>query len=141
MQQQSFSHTTHITKTRNAFQITACALYKLLKSAFDNEQLYSGEMDLCFEDWCDVKCKEQPTFKYWFMILSVILAYLDFVFSIRGGLFETYTRALSTILPFPFANDNIHYSKWGSVHLNDRLTLSETHRNVCREFMKVNFSL
>ena len=136
---ESFLHATHVTKTRNAFQITACALYKLLKSAFDNEQLYSGEMDLCFEDWCDVKCKEQPTFKYWFMILSVILAYLDFVFFICGGLFETYTTALSSILPFLFANDNTHYSRWGSVHLNDMLALSETHRSVYREFMKGNF--
>ena len=97
MQQQSFLHATHIPKTRNAFQITACALYKLLKSAFDNEQLHSGEMDLCFEDWCYVNCKEQPTFKYWFMILSVILAYLEIVFAIHGGLFETYTLALAVI--------------------------------------------
>ena len=91
----------HVTKTRNAFQITACAFYKHLKSAFDNKQLYSGEMDLCFEDWCYVNCKEQPTFKYWFIILSVILAYLDFVFSIRRGLFKTYTSSLAAIFPLP----------------------------------------
>ena len=96
-------------------------------------------MSLSFEEWCESKCKVQPTFKFWFMVLSIILAYLDFVFSLRGGIFKTYKSALATILPYLFANDNTHYSRWGTVHLNEMLALNDTHPDVYTEFMKGNF--
>ena len=67
---ESFLHATHVTKTINAFQITACALCKLLKSAFDNEQLYSGVMDLCFEDSSSFHLLVQQAFPVQFHCLE-----------------------------------------------------------------------
>ena len=73
------------------------------------------------------------------MVLTIILAYLDYIFSLRGGMFEAYKSALANILPYLFANDNTHYSRWGTVHLHDMLTLKDTHPDVYEEFMKGNF--
>ena len=85
---------------------------------------------MSFEEWGQVKCERQPTFKFWFMVLTIILAYLDYIFSLRGGMFEAYKSALANILPYLFANDNTHYSRWGTVHLHDMLTLKDTHPDV-----------
>ena len=45
-----FLHVSSVTKTRAGHQITVCALYKLMKSAFDTDIEMSGE-DIGFEQW------------------------------------------------------------------------------------------
>ena len=58
---QSMLHASNITKTRRALQVTVCALYKLLRTCYEGK-------DTDFDIWCQEKCDEQPTFKYWHMI-------------------------------------------------------------------------
>ena len=62
-------------RPEKAYQITACTLFRLLKLAFDNEQFYSSDTSVSFEEWCQVKCEQQPNFKFWFMVM--IVGYLD----------------------------------------------------------------
>ena len=48
-------------------QLTICSLYKLLRQACDTEMLQGVATD--FDNWCHAKCAEQPSFKFWFMII------------------------------------------------------------------------
>lgn len=134
----SFLHAACVTKTRMVHQVTACTLYKLLKAAFEDDT--SGD-DISFEQWCITKSAQQPTFKFWFMILELQLIYFAFVFSFREGDFEIYKATIAQILPFLFANDSVHYSRWLTVHINDMLCLEETNKDVHKEFSDGNFVL
>ena len=49
-----------------------------------------------------------------------------------------FTFSTNTIF---FANDNTHYSQWGTIHLHDMLTLQETNPAIYEEFVNGNFVL
>ena len=59
--------------------------------------------------------------------------------SVREGDFEGYKCSLSAIMPYFFANDNTHYSRWGTIHLHDMLNLQENSPSVYNEFINGNF--
>ena len=130
----------NITKTRRALQITVCALHKLLRNAYETDMVLEDK-DTDFENWCEENCQEQPSFKYWYMILKIVLIYLVMIKSFREGDFDAYRHSLSAIMPYLFANDNTHYSRWGSIHLHDMLNLQKTHPNIYDEFLNGHFVL
>lgn len=133
-------HAKNVTKTRRALQITACALYKLLKESYETDMLLEDQ-ETDFNLWCKQKCVEQPTFKFWYLVIKTIIVYLTLVKSFREGDFEGYKCSLSAIMPYFFANDNTHYSRWGTVHLHDMLQLKESNQSIYDEFSRGNFVL
>ena len=44
-----------------------------MKSSYEEEKAYAGN-NIMFEEWGKEKCEQQPSFKYWFMDLTIILA-------------------------------------------------------------------
>ena len=135
---ESFLHVSNIAKTRRVHQITACALFKLMKAAYEDDM---EEEDLNFDDWCSKKCGEQPSFMYWFMVLELELSLLTFIRSFREGNFDAYRKSIEKLMPYFFANDNIHYSRWLTIHLHDMITLSDCHPDVYEEFQRGHFAL
>ena len=79
---QSMLHASNITKTRRALQVTVCALYKLLRTCY--------ETDMILEGYREEKCDEQPTFKYWHMIIESVLIHLVLISSFSEGNFDNY---------------------------------------------------
>ena len=55
--------------------------------------------------------------------------------------FQVYVEALSKIVPWFFALDDIHYARWIPVHLYDLISLKEYHRSIYEQFRKGNFTL
>ena len=72
---ESFVLASSVTRTRQAHQITAAALYHLLTSAYDE---YDNH-EISFEDWCEQQRKEHPQFYYWHMILQIELTIFAFI--------------------------------------------------------------
>ena len=130
-------HVKNINKTRRALQITVCAIHKLLKDAYETDKLVEDKI-IDFDLWCAEKCEEQPTFKYWYMIQKIVLIYLVMMKSIREGDFEAYKCSLSAIIPYFFSNDNTHYSRWGTIHLHDMLSLQEKCPSIYNEFVNLS---
>ena len=64
------------------------------------------DKDTDFDLWCEEKCQEQPTFKYWSMAIKIVTTYLVLMLSLREGIFEAYKSSLSAIMSYLFANDN-----------------------------------
>ena len=140
----SFIHAKHVTKTRHAHQVTAASLYTLLQQAY-NEECISDDKDvmppisLSFEEWCIQQAKASVHFDYWHKTLSLQLLVLRYIRSIREGNFQLYVESLTQIMPWMFALDHTHYSRWLSVHIRDMMTLADRHPAVLAEFMSGHF--
>lgn len=50
-----------------------------------------------------------------------------YIRSLREGNFQLYVETLTQILPWMFALDHTHYSRWLSVHVRDMMVLPEKH--------------
>ena len=137
---ESFLTVSSITRTRLAHQITACSLYKLKKEAY--QDYYSEETDrptLSFEDWCEQRRPQSPQFQFWDLVLDMELVLLLLIRSFREGNFDLYREALSELIPYFFANNNVNYARWLPVHFRDMMSLEKQHQEVAREFHKGNF--
>ena len=137
---ESFLTVSSITRTRLAHQITACSLYKLKKEAY--QDYCSEETDrptLSFEDWCEQRRPQSPQFQFWDLVLDMELVLLLLIRSFREGNFDLYREALSELIPYFFANNNVNYARWLPVHFRDMMSLEKQHQEVAREFHKGNF--
>ena len=136
----SFLSAASVTKTRQAHQITACSLYKLMKKAFTDYCHEADDYDeMTFESWSEKRRMESPQFQYWYMILSMELTILSLVRSFREGNFPLYCEALSELIPYFFANNNVNYARWLPIHLRDMLSLEQHHPQLALEFQIGNF--
>lgn len=137
---EAFLNASHVTRTRRAHQISACCLYILLKAAYQ-EYSDSEEFDhkLDMEEWCLQMSTERPQFHYWFLTLKLELDALIFIRAIREGHFKLYIDALTRIIPWFFALDHIHYSRWLPVHVRDMTALSSTNPDAHVEFLSGKF--
>ena len=54
--------------------------------------------------------------------------------------FESYKEALAQLVPWFFALDHVHYSRWLSIHVRDMTTLSQRCPDVYDHFMLCAFT-
>ena len=132
----SFITASHITRTRHAHQVTASALYILLKRAYVH---YTASLDegidpLEFETWRKQREESVPQFQYWSITLDFELAVLIFVRSLRERNFQLYIDSLTVLVPWFFALNHTNYARWLPVHIRDMMTLAQIHPAVAREF-------
>ena len=140
----SFIHASHVTKTRHAHQLTAASLYTLLQQAYSEDCTPNDSNAMQpdsppFEEWCIQRAKASVHFDYWLKTLSLELLLLRYIRSLREGNFQLYVESLTQIMPWVFALDHTHYSRWLSVHIRDMMTLAEKHPHVLAEFKSGHF--
>ena len=80
------------------------------------------------------------------MVLTTELKILAFIRSLREGNFEAYKEAIIALLPYFSSNDNIHYSRWLTLHIIDMLVLEKKFPDVHEQFQlkylsHLNFNL
>ena len=78
---QSFIYASHVSRTRSAHQVTACALNVLMEMAYKTYIMSSGE-PLTFSSWRSRHERMYPQFRFWSMTLDLQLKVLLFVRSI-----------------------------------------------------------
>ena len=117
------------------------ALYKLKKKAYNNyiNDASEGRLRLDFERLCEMHKKESPQFFYWNLVMSMELATLTLIQSFRKADFELYHKSLAELLPYFFANNNVNYARWLTIHLRDMMAIEENHPNIAEELEKGNF--
>ena len=135
----SFLSAASVTKTRQAHQVTACSLYKLLQSAYsayctDVAELADPTDTRSFEEWCEHRKLQSPQFRYWHLVLTMELAILVFIRSLRESNFNLYRQALCQLIPYMYANNNVNYARWLPIHLIDMMTLEERHPQIAEAF-------
>jgi len=104
--------------------VTACSLYKLLQSAYsayctDVEEMADPTDTRSFGDWCEHRKLQSPQFRYWHLVLTMELAILVFIRSLRESNFSLYRQALCQLIPHMYANNNVNYARWMPIHLID----------------------
>lgn len=134
----SFLSASSVTRTRHMHEVTACCLYMLRKEAYEYQCAEENEV-LDFEKWCEARRKESPLFQFWDLVLSMELVVFSLVRSFREANFNLYCQALSALIPFFFANNNINYARWLPIHLKDMVSLEQTHPGVFHEFQLGKF--
>ena len=72
-------------------------------------------------------------------VISLEIKLLIFVRSIREGNFDLYIQSLTAIMPWFFALDHTHYSRWLSVHIRDMMSLEQKHPSILEEFRAGKF--
>jgi len=108
----------HVARTLYFHQVTVACLYIMQQKAYahyvDSVGVTATADD--FKTWCLTQSQKHPQFMYWSQTISLQLAVLTFVRSIRESNFELYVCALSKIIPWFFALDRQNYARWGAVH-------------------------
>ena len=140
----SFVNARHVTKTRHAHQVTAASLYTLLHQAYSEDCTSNDDDNTALPDfqvWCLQRAKVIVHFDYWLKTLPLELLLLRYIRSLREGNFELYVESLTQIMPWMFALDHTHYSRWLSVHIRDMTTLANMHPDILAEFKSGNFEL
>ena len=140
----SFIKAAHVTRTRRAHQVTACALYEALSDAYTEYVDSAAEPNSEIkskEEWCTEMEESQPSFKFWSTVLQMELTVLVFIRAIRKGDFMLYVQSLSKLVPHFFTFDQYNYARWVSVHLRDMVTLSERHPQIFAEFKSGKFTV
>ena len=80
----SFLKGAHVTRTRRAHEVTACALQMLLTQSYQGylSDLPEREEPCSMESRCINQADHHPTFKYWSSVLEMELTLLLFVRSL-----------------------------------------------------------
>lgn len=81
---------------------------------------------LDFSQWCDEMADKHPQFFYWNKTLQLKILLLQFLRSQRNPNFPLYVETLSQSIPWMFALDHYHYSRWLPVQVKDLMYLPET---------------
>lgn len=144
---ESFLTASSLTRTRQMHQITACTLHKLLKIAYADylketeteEHGASSASKEVFETWCEIRKQHSPMFHFWHIILSMELVTLLLIRSFREANFDLYCQSLAALIPYFFANNNVNYARWLSIHYRDMMTLEKKHPEVAQEFQNGKF--
>lgn len=113
-----------------------------MKTAYSDYAIANSESGadiLDFETWCTKRKSESPQFCYWYLVLSMELTTLTLIRSFREADFQLYCESLSELLPYFFANNNVNYARWLTIHLRDMMSLEDKHPAVAEEFKKGNF--
>ena len=140
----SFLKASHVTKTRHAHQVTAATLYLLMQQGYIEytESIHTqGEVPVSFESWCMLMREQSPMFHFWYTTFHLELLMLVFVRSLREGTFRLYIDSLTKLLPWFFALDHTHYSRWLPIHVRDMASLKMKHPDIAIEFEKGNFAV
>ncbi|KAK3915147.1 Baculoviral IAP repeat-containing protein 6 [Frankliniella fusca] len=129
----SFLRVDHLKKSRAIHQVTAAALFKLLRDAYHEEN-----PEMAFDDWIACRSSSSDLFYYYIVVLGLEVLLFRYLFAVRRGQFLDYTAALKQMVVWFFALDRHNYARWISVHLKDLQELPRTAPDVHFEFGRGN---
>lgn len=131
----SFTSVNHITRTRRAHQVTSASLYILQQSAYEKYIATAEERPiLSFTLWKDQMSEKCPHFLFWSRVMELQLLCLQLVKAFRTSDFKLYVESLTKLMPWMYALDQTHYSRWLPVHIRDMQELRVKHPDVYEKF-------
>ena len=129
----------HVKRSRYAHQVSLAALHLLLKKAFSKEIEQRSEMS--YDEWVTCKREKSVQFEYWQTVLDLEALLLLLVRSIRLADFEMFVDALEQIIPWMFALDHVHYSRWLPFFVQNLKELPIRHQEVHKQFLAGKFTV
>ena len=102
---------------------------KVAYNHYCNDNVANSDI-LHFENWCEKRRIESPQFCFWDIVMSMELTMLTLVRSFREADFGLYREALAELLPYFFANNNVNYARWLTIHLRDMMCIDARHLEI-----------
>ena len=94
----SFLKVNGVKKTAHVYQVTACALYRLLHEYNAEYQISQQEnIAALFEEWCERRAEESPQIYFWQLVTRTQLEILAWDRSIHEGNFLLYVDTLTQL--------------------------------------------
>ena len=115
----------------------AAALYILLHQGWEISE--SDDIDT----WIKTMRLSCAQFSYWYTVLELecICILLLFVQSIRKANLTMFINSVEKVIPWMFALDHTHYSRWLPIYLKSLKELHLVHPTVFEEFEKGFFTV
>ena len=129
----SFLSGSHVKRSWYAHVISLFALRSMVQEVFQESDCSS------YKDWENQLKSKSVNARYWFTVLELETLLFMFIRSLRSADFDLFRRCLKEIIPWMFALDHVHYSRWLSVFLHDLERLEDTNENIFQNFMEGRF--
>ena len=108
----------HTSRAQWAHQVSASALFILLKKAFEDYQHTTPDVELLsFDDWSKHMTSTRSQFDYWHNVLQLELLFLQLLTSQRDPNIDMNVESLGKIIPWMFALDYYRYARWMTIHV------------------------
>ena len=89
----------------------------------------------------DLKTKENANICFWFHVIELETILFSLTNSLRDADFGLFVQCVKDIMPWMFALDHTHYSRWMSVFLKDLQQIPSKYPSVFEEFKKGYFTV
>ena len=120
-------------RSRYDHQVTLSVLLIFARDSFQRQTTLG-----CFNDWKENLAKVSVNAHYWFTVIDLEICIFMFVRILHEGNFDSFVRCIKDILPWSFALNHVHYSRWMSVFMYDLICLPEEHRDIFTQVMDGN---
>ena len=104
--------------------------------AFKQYAEQNPSLELTFETWKKQIIEKSPTFQYWDAVLEFEIQVLHFIKAHRTRDFSLYVESLEALVPWFFALDHTHYSRWIPIHIHDMKALPEEIKEDLGQFLR-----
>ena len=132
----SFLSGNKVKRTRYAHQVSLASLVELSVMSFRKQN--SGQN---YAEWKASRREKSVNAEYWFTVIEMEALYFIFIKSLRMGDFETFLECLKALIPWFFALDHTHYSRWLSIFVQDLSSLEANHKETYDAFIKGFFTV
>ena len=133
---ESFLQGTNVKRSRYAHQLSLASLLRLARDSFDEKT-----ENLTYDEWKKFLSASSVNASYWFTVIQLEILLFMLVRSVREANFDLLLRRLQDIIPWLFAMDLVHYSRWMSVFIHDLRRLPDTHPDVFQRFQEGQFTI
>jgi len=133
---ESFLSGKKVKRTRYAHQVSLAVLLKLAEEAFKEQEEIED-----FEVWKDCKTKVNANLCFWFHAIEMETLLFTFTKSLRDADFCLFVQCIKDIMPWMFALDHTHYSRWMSVFLQDLQLIPSKYPSIFEEFKRGYFTV
>ena len=125
-----------VKRSRYVHQVSCATLYLLLTDTY----VESPSKDVPFHQWIAERRSSSVQFHYWLTVIELEGLLLKLVRSLRESNFQMFVSVLLAIVPWMFALDHTHYSRWLPIFIQDMQMLEMKHPDIYSEFLKGHFT-
>ena len=94
---------------------TAKELHEEYKKSQTFDQARCSQLDDMFQGFKEDRCKESPTYNFWNSYIEMVMTLLAFIRGTRLSDWNLHLASLRLMLPWYFAYDRTHYSRFVDV--------------------------
>ena len=78
--------------------------------------------------------------KFWLSFLDMAKILFNLLYATRAGMWDLFLESVKDIIPYTFAYNNIHYSRYLMTMLGEMLMLETNNPEIYNEFKSGNFT-